>query len=129
MVMKIYLAGAFGPSRGFKDWRDYVIKELAGRHQVIDPRYDSKQESPMEFTIDDTLASINCDLMFHYRSPGFENNGGDYEHGVRVGSHYASELTKPIVLVDESQFPHPLFMASAKRFFTTLEAGVLYLTQ
>jgi len=126
--MKIYLAGAFAPYKEYKDWRDYVTKWLNQIHEFHNPLVDSRQECPMEFTMDDTMAAIECDCMLHYRTPNIENTGGDYEHGVRVGAYYATGQPKPIILVDESQFPYPLCTATAKRTFSNLEIAVLYLS-
>ncbi|MBR9691915.1 hypothetical protein GOV06_03950 [Candidatus Woesearchaeota archaeon] len=112
----IYLAGPFTePS-----WRDRVKKE-APQHTYRDPK-DNEQAASVTITRDDLIKGVEgSDMMFAYIPDKTKDEGTDIEIGVGFGNRI------PITLVNENQFQHPLLSGTAKRHFTTLEAGILYL--
>ena len=81
--IRTYLAGAFCPYNKFRDWRDFVSKKLSNQNiELIDPRYSSNQLCPAAFTMDDMLKGvIGSKIIFHYRTAGYEDEGGSWEHG------------------------------------------------
>ena len=91
--MKIYLCG------GMKsDWQDEVIadvKRLRPDAEIFDPR-DHKLHDPKDYTNQDLMAILECDIVFAYMestNPGYANFA--FEIGFAVANG------KKIVLINE----------------------------
>lgn len=151
--MKVYLAGAFCPyskSRRFKDWRDFVKQKTRNKRiEFYDPRYSSEQLCPATFTIDDAKGVLRANILFHYRTRGYEDEGASWEHGIAFAAnlinqkirdifpefpHNPEQLIilprdKLIIYVDDTSAPWPLNFASANVNFSNLEAAVEFLSK
>jgi len=114
--IKIYLAGPFTSP----DWRDKV-KRKAPQHTYIDPRTND-QSCCATVTRDDLIYGVErSNLVFAYYPDKIFDVGTDVEAGGGFGKR------KPIVLVNENKFQHPLLSGIAKRHFISLDAGIVYL--
>lgn len=112
----IYLAGPFTNP----DWRDRVM-EKAPQHDYIDPR-KNEQAACVTIARDDLINGVErADMTFLYFPRGSSDSGACIEAGVAFGRR------KPIVLVNENGFQHPIISGIAKRHFTSLDAGIVYL--
>lgn len=126
--MKFYLAGPFKPIKKngivYPDWRDYIITNVK-KHSFNDPR-NNNQSCPAAFTNQDLEGVIKSDGLFLYRPKIGEIIGGAWEHGIACGATRCGKKI-PTIYVDETPFPFPPLMASAKRMFTTLDSAVVYM--
>ena len=114
--IEIYLAGPFTNP----DWRDRIIRE-APMHNYIDPR-KNEQAACVTVTRDDLISGVErADMTFLYFPRGSKDTGACIEAGVAFGNR------KFITLVNENKFQHPLVSGIAKRHFTSLDAGIIYL--
>jgi nucleoside 2-deoxyribosyltransferase len=114
--IKIYLAGPFTKP----DWRDRIINEVP-QHTYFDPRRN-EQSACVTIVRDDLILGVeNSDIVFSYFPKGNNDIGTCIEMGNAFGKR------KIIVLVNENLFLHPLISGIAKRQFSSLEAGIIYL--
>jgi len=114
--IRIYLVGPFTNP----DWRDRVMEE-APMHSYVDPR-NNEQAACVTVTRDDLIAGVEgTDMTFLYFPDGSQDTGACIEAGVAFGKR------RFITLVNENKFQHPLVSGIAKRHFTSLDAGILYL--
>lgn len=112
----IYLAGPFTNP----DWRDRVLRAVP-QHTYFDPRRN-RQYSCVAIVDDDLLRGVEkSDLVFGYYPEGCIDQGTDIELGDAFGKKI------PIILANENKFQNPLLSGIAKRHFTTLDAGIVYL--
>jgi len=145
---KTYLAGAFCPykfeKKEYPDWRDFVIEKLNNKRiQLYDPRFKSDQLCPATFTIDDAKGVLNSNILLHFRTRGYEDEGASWEHGIAFGVNlYNQKLkklpnflidkslifpSKLVIYADETNVPFPLHFASANLTFNSLETSVKFL--
>jgi len=134
---KTYLAGAFcpykSPYKSFEDWRDFVISNTKNpKIAFYDPRIDSNQLCPATFTMDDAKGVMGSDILFHYRTRGYEDDGGSWEHGIALAynslhSEGIDVKKKLIISVDDTRVPFPLHFASSTVPFSNLEVAVEFL--
>ena len=114
--IKVYLAGAFTSP----DWRDRVMRE-APMHTYFDPRRN-EQAACVTIVRDDLIKGVEgSDMTFLYFPNGSRDTGACVEGGDAFGRR------KPIVLVNENGFQHPIISGIAKRHFISLDAGIVYL--
>jgi hypothetical protein len=133
---KTYLAGAFAPIKDYQDWRDYVILKVNNKKILLhDPRVLSNQLCPASFTMDDSRGVLDCDILFHYRMRGYEDEGASWEHGIAFACNLLAQETKKvkaiksklIIYSDETSVPFPLHFGSADVTFNKLETAVEFL--
>lgn len=135
---KTYLAGAFcsykSKGKKYADWRDFVIEKLNNNHiQLYDPRFKSNQLCPATFTIDDAEGVINSDILLHFRTRGYEDEGASWEHGIAFACNlfYQKGIIKSkkklIIYADDTNVSFPLHFASANLTFNSLETSVEFL--
>lgn len=143
MALVTYLAGAFCPyktkEKEYNDWRDFVLEKT--NNQIInfyDPRKDSNQLCPATFTMDDAKAVLESDVILHYRTKGYEDEGASWEHGIAFAVNYLIHdgynlgviyPGKSIIYVDDTNAPWPLNSASASVNFSNLETAVDFLNK
>lgn len=135
---KTYLAGAFCPyeckDKKYSDWRDFVSENLNNNHiQLYDPRFESNQLCPATFTMDDAKGVMDSDILLHFRTRGYEDEGASWEHGIAFANNllYQKKIIKSkeklIIYADDTNVPFPLHFASANLTFSSLETSVEFL--
>ncbi len=134
MKFQTYLAGAFcrykNHGKRFDDWRDFVTEKVNNKKiRFYDPRANSRQICPAVFTIDDAKGVLNSDILLHYRTPGFEDEGASWEQGIAFACNLlkGKHKKKLIIYADETKVPFPLHFASANVNFSSLETAVEFL--
>ena len=133
-----YLAGAFCPyqkgGKIYEDWRDFVIENTNNKKiKFYDPRVDSRQLCPATFTIDDAIGVLKSDVLLHYRTRGYEDEGASWEHGIAFATNLINQKVKTgfpnklIVYVDDTRAVWTLNFSSANINFSALETAVNFL--
>lgn len=135
MKLKTYLAGAFCPYLTYTDWRDFVKEKSENKIiEFYDPGIDSRQLCPATFTLDDAQGVLDSDILFHYRTKGYEDEGASWEHGIAfaINSLIQQKIKIPykeklILYVDDTSAPFPLHSTSASLTLSNLETAIYFL--
>jgi pimeloyl-ACP methyl ester carboxylesterase len=96
----IYLAGGL-----HSHWQDDVIRMLAGRFRILDPRSHGLSE-PGDYTLWDLNAIRESDYVLAFME---STNPGGFALALEAG--FAHALGKPIVLVNEVDQPRRKYFA------------------
>ena len=135
--IKTYLAGAFCPFVNgeweYLDWRDFVEEKLNNSLiKLHDPRYKSNQLCPASFTMDDAQGVLDSDVLLHFRTKGYEDEGASWEQGIAFASNLYKQRGfnikgKLIIYADDTFVPFPLHFGSANVVFNKLETSIEFL--